>query len=687
MLADSLHDSDQQYRDDNHHPFITDVITAGNHERPSFDREWLSGTQDWLQGCKELSESPLAQKLLATALLNKTEFDEFNFNTSYKRTRRSSSITSEQGELEPNDALKSPVTTSREGKLDYSIKKTANMDLSTTDSARKNSVWLGKEIRGVRKKLNQIKKLQDSEELTVLSTEQQAKVGRRPALEAELSVYETALEEVEKRIKELVLDEEKQQQAKKMSAKDTEKATDPHSNDEKLDEKSENKECTKVVEEETTAETKSFSCNICGIKCPDETSFELHRNGRKHRNRVAQAAEDEKTKVAASIMEQHQLEQFKGPTRTSPAVAKQMKAKNAWGVSSPQPRFTLPPPPYGAVPQVVPPTQSPWKTEPSKPSTFQSSSPFSTPTKASPPKASPTSDFHKVTKKETTRDKAITPKALKLSPVSPMWHSSPGSSRCVPLNVYSAPDVIAPSPPSQSSFSLADFLAPKPVPKSSNKSPKTWSSPQAETSVATPKKTKTFAEIQAEEVDFKSRQDKTYEKGGGTWFIERRQRAGSLREIQFSAQKEQEERELIEEQKRIEEQIQKDLALQRQQKQQQQNQNNKKKNKNKNKKKIQPAATTTRRKQNKNTNNKPAISNKTTQLSVQHEKGSNTDDKTLITPSPETKARTNTNKPKNNRNDKGGKKSGATSSSSSSSSNTRNKKRQNSTSNPLSKSN
>jgi hypothetical protein len=78
---------------------------------------------------------------------------------------------------------------------------------------------------------------------------------------------------------------------------------------------------------------------------------------------------------------------------------------------------------------------------------------------------------------------------------------------------------------------------------------------------------KSLAEIQVEEVDFKTRQDKSYEHGGGSWFIERKEGADSLQEIKLSAEKEREERLLIEEQHIIEAQIQKDVALQREKKQ------------------------------------------------------------------------------------------------------------------------
>jgi hypothetical protein len=62
-------------------------------------------------------------------------------------------------------------------------------------------------------------------------------------------------------------------------------------------------------------------------------------------------------------------------------------------------------------------------------------------------------------------------------------------------------------------------------------------------------------EIQAEEANLKIREDKTSGIVGGSWYVERRERASSLLEIQKGARQEQEERLLVEEQYMIEAQI------------------------------------------------------------------------------------------------------------------------------------
>jgi len=557
MLADSLHHVKEKYRDDRQHPFVTEVITAGNERRPSFDLDWLSSTDKWIVACRELAKSAISQRILSGVFVRKLCKE----SDAARPTTRNRSLSCES-DHDSKDARENPVA--QERSLYKLIKKTSNMDLSTSEVAEENSVWLAKEIRGVRKKLNQIKKLQESEASDVLSTEQLAKLDRRPALEAELSVFENALVEVQNRIKELTLREENKRKAKKLSelnsSKEKNASSSPETGKESL-ENHVNKKSEPTTEEESPRE-KSFSCEICSVKCPDQTSFELHNSGRKHRNRIAQVAEEEKTKAAASIMEHRQLERVKSIGNLKRAPLSIRKTKNAWEASSTQPKYKLPPPPHPAVPQVSS-SRSPWKASASNPSA--SPTKFATPTKSKSPQ---TFDFQKVTKKDATKTKVATPKALTPSTESPVCHSSPGSSHCVPLIVHSAStSALSPSAPSgqaqRNSFSLGDFLAPKSSQVAKSPSTKRWSSPQQANAAGA---AKTFAQIQEEEADFKARQAKSYEKGGGTWFIERRERADSLREIEDSARKEQEEQQLIEEQKMIEAQIQKELALQRNQK-------------------------------------------------------------------------------------------------------------------------
>jgi ribonuclease HII len=578
MLSQSLYHSGRKFRDDHHHPFITDVITAGNQGRPTFHREWLSTAEEWVQGCKRISQTQVAKRILAFA--SSREREEELARAAKGRGRRSSSCandyegltgrtraTSNAGELDGTPKQDTPT----KGILDSIINKTANMDLSTSESAQDNSQWLGKEIRGVRKKLNQISKLHESEAKSiVLTTAEQAKVDRRPVLEAELHVYETALEEVEKRIRELVL----QDQQKHPNTFNPLAEMDVH--------------CSK--DSETTLETmveqgeESFdmvyACEICAIKCPDKTSFELHQNGRKHRNRLSQVAEDEKQKAAESIMAQKQLEQVKATTATPPSVKTTKKKANAWGNNSaPQPKFKLPPPPHPVVAQVA--------TTRNK----ASGKSFSVSTSKTPPTLpSPTAGFQGILRGQQGAKKKNSP--LPNSPHSktppPTWATpsavvSPVSNSRAPFHLHTASDSATSSTTPRSgqrnSYSLADFLAPKPQTTPTPTKIATssaWGSVPAKpakmvtrtAAVATTKKSKSLAEIQAEEAAFKSRQDRLYivdDSGESSWFIERRERADSLHAIQESAEQERERQRMVEEQLAIEAQIKKEVAAQKEQ--------------------------------------------------------------------------------------------------------------------------
>eukprot|EP00980_Cylindrotheca_fusiformis_P022272 scaffold9172_cov128-Cylindrotheca_fusiformis.AAC.4 len=569
MLADSMHRPGKRYRDDHHHPFVTDVITAGNTERPSFDRGWLSSMEEWIAGCNELSCQPIVKNLLLS--LSATRQGEDNFTLGGRRRQssfaaadsivpadRNSSLSTTDKSNEEDGPLSS--LQASEGVLDRCIKRTSNMDLSSSEGAKKNSTWLAKEIRGVRKKLSQIKKLQDWEsiEATVLSTEQRAKVNRRSTLEAELCIYESALEEVETKIKELAIEEDKTRKESHLAESTGQVAHEARMEKRDTDGDKCNDEVKKMARssgDEVKGKGKALFCVVCGIKCPDQRSFELHKSGRKHRNRVAQAAEAEKANVATAIMERQNLDQVKGPGSVRQNPSTPTLSKTVWGVPSAQPKFTLPPPPHPTVPPVPSPRLS-WTTNGR--SQHQ-------PKLVAPAKAVPSNRF--AGKNDGNQASATTPKSSLESAGSPVWHSAQGSSYCVPLQVNSSSASSLPVANTRethsSSISLADFLTPKPTLPKKSGGGKSWSNPPTKTTPSP----KSLAQIQAEETTFLARQDKAYGKGGGTWFIERRERADSLLEIQDSAAKEQEEREFIEEQKRIEEQIQKELAQQKRQKQ------------------------------------------------------------------------------------------------------------------------
>jgi hypothetical protein len=108
-------------------------------------------------------------------------------------------------------------------------------------------------------------------------------------------------------------------------------------------------------------------------------------------------------------------------------------------------------------------------------------------------------------------------------------------------------------------YSLGDFLKPEPRPATAAASrPVGWTSPMKEPPQASLSGV-SFRDIQQQEHAFKTKQDLSFA-DNSKWFIERRERAGSFKDIESETAKELEERLFIEEQLRIEKEIQKELA-------------------------------------------------------------------------------------------------------------------------------
>mmetsp|Transcript_34147 Transcript_34147/g.80369 ORF Transcript_34147/g.80369 Transcript_34147/m.80369 type:complete len:1487 (+) Transcript_34147:190-4650(+) len=578
MLAETTYRGEKKYRDDKHHPFVFDVISAGNVGRPTFDPKWFSDVEDWISGCKKLAESPVVQGILETAAVREYEEDSIGLSSKLRRSSSCQQDYSEFRERSHSIAESASTPIAKECNLGRCMKKAASMNLSTLEHAHENSQWLSKEIRGVRKKLKQIANLLDAEtQQVILSPEQKAKVARRFTLEAELNIYETAVGEVEKRIKELS-DEKKTKKKPPPSPTETQDDSKIEKGLKADNEPIDQSVTCSVVEEKN----KNFFCDVCGVKCTDEANFILHQNGRKHRNRVAQVVEEEKQKTAASIRQQQQIELMK--SATAPFLTPPFKniVKNAWGTPSPQPNYKLPPPPHPVLPQVA-----------STPQKHQAkSSPLESSKMAS---LSPASSFKKLLKEKGSTKKKVAKATMKNVPSSPsalnftqilakhelekdvisggtkqppkpaVWNSNPSSTRCVPLSMYAATDVgFTPEKTKKSKdrskISLAEFLNPsheKKAPSSPALAP--WTNGPTKKAVKSPPNSKTIAQIQAEEETLKSKQDKTFGTGGGSWYVERRERADSVLEIQKTAQEDLEHRLLVEEQLRIEAQIKEEI--------------------------------------------------------------------------------------------------------------------------------
>ena len=275
------------------------------------------------------------------------------------------------------------------------------------------------------------------------------------------------------------------------------------------------------------------------------------------------------------MMEEQQRQLLLNPVIQSPVAS--TERPNPWGQKSKsgsvQPRYKLPPPPH-PIQDIL---SSPAASQPSKPrsleeimaeeSRLSKKSPLqlppgSAPTMKSPPWSTPAARV------------AVAPVSTTESAASASAAASPG---------HSLGDFIERQPPMISSPRPTGWASPNP--KASSVPVKAPSSPAV-----------SFREIQEQEQDFKAKQDLTYGENG-KWFIGRRERAGSFKEIQSETAKQTEERLFVEEQIRIEKQIYEELAAQQQANekvaaQKRPGNSNKKRSKSKNKKSTENAGQT-----------------------------------------------------------------------------------------------
>ena len=486
---------------------------AGSERSPLNTIRKLCDKEEWITACEELSRSE-ACRVFVESVAKQPEA----CTVARRRTRSLSNVT--------------------EKASDRCVELTSNMDLSTKELAEEKLVLIVKELRGVKKRLGQIAKLEESNGSS-LSEEQQEKVARRPQLEADLRLFEPALAKVEKRIK--VFSEEIEQETKPV----------------------EETTVTQKMEEdpkpEDNSETKVLRCDVCGITCPNDSSYTMHMNGRKHRNKIAQAKEDEETKIAAEMMAERNKQLMLGMQQTS-----SKPVKVAWHKptsSAPKLPCKLPPPPHGT-PDTLAPTPS-LKSPSAKP-TLKEIMDEESRSKATPKKPSSKKVLAlKATPPTITASPFVLPVGSAPPLKSPPWASP--SANAVPIQRSHAAAAPSTSPkPARdgASFSLGDFMT-KPKPGSlSRPGAAVWASPSSSrqpVASPTPKKNGvSFADIQQEELASKETEIQTLQSPSGEtnkWFIHRRERTGSLLEIQDEANKERENQIFIEEQYRIEKMI------------------------------------------------------------------------------------------------------------------------------------
>ena len=103
-----------------------------------------------------------------------------------------------------------------------------------------------------------------------------------------------------------------------------------------------------------------FLCNVSDVACPNTNHLELHKSGRKHRNRLRQVEEQANDQTARSISEGKRQQTAAAEHETSPAARTN---PDTWSTtSSVQPQYQLPSPSVLPGPIVVDKVGPVWST-------------------------------------------------------------------------------------------------------------------------------------------------------------------------------------------------------------------------------------------------------------------------------------------------------------------------------------
>ena len=512
-------------RDGSLHPLLLEILVAAGPDRPGIRRRALSGFEPWLRGCQVLVERPDVKRFVARLRASAAPSSSSSSPSTGGRPRSQSCGSKGGGAV-----ASLPATQECDRCSERCLQLTENMDLSSKELVEGKLALLTKEMRWVRKRLGQISKLEDSvkgRQSESVSAEECAKIARRPQLEADLLAFEPAFELVENRLKELsVIEATPASKEVYVAVDNVVPAVD---------------KADSTVQVEPLDVSVALRCRVCQISCPDEISYALHLSGRKHRNRLAQAEKEEKASVAAAIVEQKNKDQVLDRIPSVPRCLNKNPSPSAWrnDKGSPQPLYTLPNPPIPVPDSMVRP---------------------------GPTRVSLQDIISEESVSRSRETNAFSPKPLSLPKGSapPLRHPPWAQSKSF---AQAAPPTAKPSIPTGAALALGDFLtAPKPAPPVRATAQVSTQLAWGARRVNADAPSTSLQAIQEQERDFKLRQDKACglgDSGNRKWFVEQRERAGSMQDIQQQDEKDREMRLLVEEQFQIEKQIQDEINAKR----------------------------------------------------------------------------------------------------------------------------
>ena len=301
-----------------------------------------------------------------------------------------------------------------------------------------------------------------------------------------------------------------------------------------------------------------YRCEVCNVSCPDNDSYHLHMNGRKHRNKLAHARKKEENDVAESMMAMKQMQLMdrsgSGNIKARDHVAAAKNSVSVWATKAP-------------VNAETPKKTSSERKARSK--SFQDilleeqeRSPNVTKAKGKLPSpfATKQSPVLRSSSVSATAQHVHTPPTIAYS-LKSSYQTSPGSAAALPLSAFMKTSSGGKHFNAISNIGASWGTKPSPT-GNSNASGVSWNVKPASSTSSLPQSTfkKSFSEIQQEEENRIVKEDRMCRIDGNQWFVQQRERAASIGEIAEQEKKNREMQELIEQQRRIEQAEEEQLA-------------------------------------------------------------------------------------------------------------------------------
>jgi len=276
-----------------------------------------------------------------------------------------------------------------------------------------------------------------------------------------------------------------------------------------------------------------YHCGICAVSCPDSSSYTLHMSGRKHRNRLNHARKEEEKKVAEQMMAMKRM-QLMESNRKSLSVESQVSNTKSHAWTSPQ---SIKNPEGGSSINPKPRSNS----------------------------------LLGIMKEEL--QKSVTP-VVRGTPKYQGDRSRGSTTPASGKKLSFTPEPKSKSLSTSSTFALSAFMTTCSPPNSTNQvkaAGACWAAEKPLASDRTPScaskktcannETKSFADIQKEELDIRKKEDHMCHIGGNRWFVQQRERAASIGDIQQQQKEDAEWLLFVEDQKRIEEEIARECKI------------------------------------------------------------------------------------------------------------------------------